>query len=92
MSHSRTLQLMPGAGLTSIPVAVFLAANFILPKAEVLRRWLQLLPLIGVLSCPISSARAAPHYVFDAIADPLRSHDAQIDERRHPADSWSSPP
>jgi predicted methyltransferase len=86
MSHSRTLQLMPGAGLTSIPVAVFLAANFILPKAEVLRRWLQLLPLIGVLSCPISSARAAPHYVFDAIADPLRSHDAQIDERRHPAE------
>ena len=86
MSHSRTLSFMPGAGLTKFPGAVFLTANAIFPKAEVLMRWLQLLPLVGVLSCPISSAQAASHDVSAALADPLRGRDAQADERRHPAE------
>ena len=86
MSHSRTLSFMPGAGLTKLPGAVFLTANAIVPKAEVLMRWLQLLPLVGVLSCPISSAQAASHDVSAAIADPLRGRDAQADDRRHPAE------
>lgn len=86
MSHSRTLSFMPRAGLTSVPGAVFFTANAILPKAEVLTRWLQLLPLVGMLSCPISSARATPLYVSEAIADPLRGRDARADERRHPAE------
>ena len=86
MSHSRTLSFMPGAGLTKFPGAVFLTAHAIFPKAEVLTRWLQLLPLVGVLSCPISSAQAASHDVSAAIADPLRGRDAQADDRRHPAE------
>jgi predicted methyltransferase len=86
MSLSRTLSSTPAAGLTNVPWAVFFTANTIFPKAEVLARWLQLLPLVGVLSCPISSARAAPPYVSEAIADPQRGRDARADERRRPAE------
>jgi predicted methyltransferase len=86
MSHSRTLSFVPATGLTSVPWAVYFTANAIFPKAGVLARWLQLLPLVGVLNCPISPARAASNYVSEAIADPQRSRDARADERRHPAE------
>lgn len=83
MSRSLTISFMPGTG---VPGAVYFATNAIFPKAEVVTRWLQLLPLVGVLSCPISSARAAPQYVSEAIADPHRVRDAHADERRHPGE------
>lgn len=84
MTHSHTLSFMPGPGFNSVPGAVYVAASAILPKAEGLARWLQVLPLIGVLSCPISSAQAALHDASEAIADAHRGREAQTDERRHP--------
>ena len=86
MTHSRTLSFMPGPGFNSVPGAVYVAAGAIFPKAEVVTKWLQLLPLVSVLSCPISSGRAAPQYVSEATADPHRGREARADERRHPAE------
>jgi predicted methyltransferase len=53
----------------------------------VFSRWLQFLPIVGLLSCavslPASSAEPAK-YLVEAVADSYRGQDAAADERRHP--------
>lgn len=90
MSHVRTYSVALRA-VSALDIAGRIArtaAATTLLEFEGFTRWLQFLPLLGLLSCAISPpALAAPTtYVREALADPRRGQDAEADERRHPAE------
>jgi len=85
-AHSIALRAIPALDIAE-RVARTAAATTLL-ESEGITRWLQFLPLIGLLSCATSlPVLAAPtRYVAEAVADSYRSQDAKADERRHPAE------
>jgi predicted methyltransferase len=90
MSYVRACFLVPRriATLDVIERVARAATNAALLDVEVFTRWLQFLPLIGLLSCTICHpALATPaRYVVEAVADSHRGRDAEADGRRHPAE------